>query len=271
MKKEIHFQSSLPRSGSTLLQNIIGQNPNFYVTPTSGVLELLYSAREQYSTSPEFQAQDDERMKNGFLAFCDMGMQGFYNAITDKPIILDKSRGWGIHYGFLSTFIKLPKIICMIRDPRSIYSSMEKKFRSNPEKSKGIVNWATGQGVNIEARIKEWSNSPPVGLAFGRLKEIIDRGYADEILFVKFENLTSQPEIELARIYDYLEEDNFVHDFNNVEQITQEDDTVYGVYGDHKIKKVVKPLTDDYNQILGEVVSQNIYNSYRWFYEYFKY
>ena len=49
--KKIFFQSSLPRAGSTLLQNILGQNPDFYVTPTSGVLELVYAARNNYSTS----------------------------------------------------------------------------------------------------------------------------------------------------------------------------------------------------------------------------
>ena len=42
--EKLFFQSSLPRAGSTLLQNIMGQNPDFYVTPTSGVLELVYAA-----------------------------------------------------------------------------------------------------------------------------------------------------------------------------------------------------------------------------------
>ena len=41
MVEQIYFQSSMPRSGSTLLQNIMGENPDFYVTPTSGVLELV--------------------------------------------------------------------------------------------------------------------------------------------------------------------------------------------------------------------------------------
>jgi sulfotransferase len=68
--KKIFFQSSLPRSGSTLLQNIMGQNPEFYVTPTSGVLELLYAARANYTNSPEFKAQDSELMKKGFIHFC---------------------------------------------------------------------------------------------------------------------------------------------------------------------------------------------------------
>jgi len=270
-EKRIYFQSSLPRSGSTLLQNILGQNSNFYVTPTSGVLELLFSAREQYSTSPEFNAQDSELMKQGFLNFCKQGLQGFYDGITDKSIIVDKSRGWGIHYDFLNAFIDSPKIICMIRDPRSIYSSMEKKFRSDPEKSKGIVNWSSGQGVNIESRVTEWSNNPPVGLAFTRLKEMIDRGYADKILFVRFENLTFQPKKELERIYNYLGEDNYVHDFMNVEQITQEDDAIYGIYGDHTIKRVVRPIPKDYNEILTPIISENIKNSYKWFFNYFGY
>ena len=68
--KQIFFQSSLPRAGSTLLQNIMGQNPDFYVTPTSGVLELVYAARKNYVESPEFKAQDPETMRNAFNGFC---------------------------------------------------------------------------------------------------------------------------------------------------------------------------------------------------------
>ncbi len=61
--KKIFFQSSLPRAGSTLLQNIMGQNPEFYVTPTSGVLELLFGARINYTNGQEFKAQEEELMK----------------------------------------------------------------------------------------------------------------------------------------------------------------------------------------------------------------
>jgi len=82
MVPKIYFQSSLPRAGSTLLQNVIGQNPDFYVTPTSGVLELVYAARANYSSSPEFKAQDQGLMKEGFLSFCKGGVEGFFGAIT---------------------------------------------------------------------------------------------------------------------------------------------------------------------------------------------
>ena len=92
--EKIFFQSSQPRAGSTLLQNIMAQNPDFYTTPTSGVLELLYGAKGNYAEVPEFKAQDQELMEKGFLSFCLGGMNNFYEAITDKKYVIDKCRGW---------------------------------------------------------------------------------------------------------------------------------------------------------------------------------
>ena len=45
----IFFNSSMPRSGSTLIQNILGQNPDIHSTPTDGFLELIYAARVNFT------------------------------------------------------------------------------------------------------------------------------------------------------------------------------------------------------------------------------
>ena len=165
MVEKIFYQSSLPRAGSTVFQNIMAQNPDFYCTPTSGVLELIYGARMNYTNSPEFKAQDDELMKQGFLNFCKEGMNGFYNSVTDKKYVLDKSRGWGIHYDFLNLVQPNPKIICVVRDLRDVFASMEKNFRKYPEKQSDIVDWSKGQGTTVPKRIDVWASNPPVGLA----------------------------------------------------------------------------------------------------------
>lgn len=269
--EEIFFQSSLPRSGSTLLQNIIGQNPEFYVTPTSGVLELLFAARGNYTNDISFKAQDPQLMKKAWLSFCNHGLEGYFKGITYKKYILDKSRGWGINYNFLNSFYSNPKIICMVRDPRSIYASMEKNFRNSPEKDDGTVNWAEMKGTTTRKRVDIWSNSPPIGIALERLKQIIDEGIDKNMLFIRFEDLTNNPQNELNKIYDFFRIENYQHDFKNVKQITQEDDNVYGVFGDHTIRKEVKPVKESYNEILGKELSQDIANSYRWFYDYFQY
>jgi len=271
MPTKLFFQSSLPRAGSTLLQNIVGQNPDFYVTPTSGVLELVYAARANYSTSPEFAAQDAEDMKKGFLSFCKGGVESFFGAITDKPYALDKSRGWGIHYGFLNSFYPDPKIICMIRDPRDIFTSMEKNFRKSQHMDSGIVNHAEMKGTTTEKRIDIWVNSQPVGLAMERLQQIVNEGISDKILFVKFEDLCGRPDVEMRRVYDYLELPHFKHDFERVEQITVEDDSVYGIYGDHNIQTKVRPQQSKYNEVLGVAASEWIKNHYSWFYNKFEY
>jgi len=269
--KQIFFQSSLPRSGSTLLQNIIGQNPNFYVTPTSGVLELVFAARHNYAESLEFKAQDSKKMENGFRGFCKYGLLGYYHSITDKPYVIDKSRGWGYYQDFLEFFYPEPKIICMLRDPRSIFASMEKIHRKNPQIASGVVNDFEMTGITIEQRVAIWGSSQPVGLAFQRLYDIIKKANDKKMLFVKFEHLTSNPQLELNRIYNYLGVEPYAHDFSNVQQITVEDDSVYGQFGDHKIKNKVELPTEDYNEILGHQLADNIKQSYQWFYDYFNY
>lgn len=271
MVRNLFFQSSLPRAGSTLLQNIMGQNPEFYVTPTSGVLELVYAARNNYTNSPEFKAQDANLMRSGFTSFCREGVLGFFNAVTDKPYVLDKSRGWGIHYGFLNSFYLDPKIICMVRDLRGIYASMEKNFRKNQHKDSGIVNHSQMSGTTTEKRIDVWATGQPVGLAIERLQQIFKEGINKKMLFVRYEDLAQDPTKEMTRIYSYLGVPYFNHDFDNIEQITQEDDSVYGIYGDHAIRKKLEPLPNDYKDVLGVAACNWIKTNYQWFYDEFKY
>jgi sulfotransferase len=269
--EKIFYQSSLPRAGSTLLQNILAQNPDVYATPTSGVLELVFAARGNYTDSPEFQAQDPEVMKTAFQAFCKHGMDAYYNAITDKKYVVDKSRGWGIHYDFLNFVQPDPKIICMVRDLRDVFASMENNYRKHPDKANAILNWAQMTGTTVPKRIDIWAQSQPIGLAIERLGELFRLGYADKMLFVKFEDLCLYPKTEMTRIYQYLGIPYYDHDFDNIEQVTKEDDEVYGQFGDHVIRKKLEPVQSRAKQLLGKDVTDWIYNNYKWFYDQFRY
>lgn len=269
--EKIFFQSSLPRSGSTLLQNIMGQNPDFYVSPTSGLLELVFGARANYTNSPEFKAQDADTMKVAFKAFCNAGIIAYYNSITDKKYVIDKSRGWGYYGDFLDFFYPDPKIICMIRDPRSIFSSMEKNYRKNPDKSKMMTNDAEMKGLTTEQRIDIWANSQPVGLAFQRLYQIVRENRDKKMLFIKYEDLTKNPKRSLESVYKYLEVPLYNHNFDKIDQLTSEDDTIYGIFGDHQIQPQIKYSEPDYNNVLGVNAALWIKKNYEWFYDYFQY
>ena len=269
--ERLFFQSSLPRAGSTLLQNIIAQNPNFYATPTSGVLELVFAARGNYTDSPEFKAQDADLMKTGFLSFCRNGMDGYYNAITDKKYVIDKSRGWGIHYDFLNLIYPNPKIVVMVRDLRDVFASMEKNYRKNPDKANPILNWAQMAGTTVPKRVDIWAQSQPIGLAIERLQELFRLGIDSKVLFVKFEDLCLYPETTMTRIYEYLEVPYYEHNFDNIQQVTKEDDEVYGVFGDHEIRTKLAPVPSKAKHILGKDVTDWIWSNYPWFFQQFRY
>lgn len=269
---KIFFQCSLPRSGSTLLQNLMGQNPDIYVTPTSGLIELLYGARKNYTEVSEFKAEiDKESSKKAFLQFCNAGIHAYAKAKTEKPYFLDKGRAWAYYLDWVEMILPYkPKIICMVRDLRDVFSSLEKLFRRNPEQDYGFVTWQDLRNVTLAKRIDTFSTSIPLGIAIERLQHVFEIGNAHKILFIKYEDFCLRPDMEMARIYNYLEIPHFAHNFDNIIQITQEDDSIYYMT-DHKIRNRLDMKMSDSKQILGDAICDWIYQRYQWFYHEFKY
>ena len=271
MVKKIFFNASLPRAGSTLLQNVMMQNPEIYTTPTSGVIEFLLAARNIYTNGDAFKAQDPKDMEKGFQSFCREGLYGFFNGITDRPYVIDKSRAWTGNFRFANFIEPNPKAIIMVRDLRSIFASMEKNYRRNPHKDPQITNAAELKNMNTDSRMNHFSISPPIGPALEWLYDAFTQGYDSHFLFIRFEDFTMNPEQEIQRIYNYLEIPYFKHDFDDVQQLTKENDVIHGIFGDHKIKPKIEPVPNDFFNILGYHNCDRIKENYKWFFEKFNY
>lgn len=268
---KIFYNSSMPRAGSTLLQNILGNNPHIYATPTSGLLDILISAKKIYTEIPAFRAQDESQMKSAFLMYCRYGVEGFFRALTEAPYAIDKSRGWAINYQFLSSFYPNPKVICMVRDLRDIVASMEKNFRRYPERWDRSQDSASPKGQTVSERAKLWMNEKPVGSTLIQLKDAIHRGYGEKMLFVRFEDLCQDPERAMRGVYDFLGVEYYPLDYSRVRQVTHEDDRFHGRYGDHTIKSKVEPIPSRAIEYLGEEVCEGLYESNQWYFDKFGY
>lgn len=266
MEKRLVFNSSLPRSGSTLMQNILAQNPRFYASASSGLLELLFASRGNFSRLPEFHAQDAEEMRKAFMGYCRGALLGYYEGLTDRPVCIDKNRSWLHAYHWLSMFYPKPKIIVCVRDLRAILSSMEKLFRAKRYLADPLDAPDRTQMVTISARISTWLSGPPVGIAVQRLTEAIETNTVAQCHVVRFEDLTQRPAEVMKKVYDYLEEPYFEHDYEHVAQSTQENDWQAGIYGDHRIRPKVEPVPLDYNQVLGKDRCEQIKGLNRLFY-----
>lgn len=244
MPPMVHFVAGLPRSGSTLLQNILGQNPRHHVTPTSGLLWMMGQLRDNWTTCDAFRAQGLEQVELRIPKALRGMTYGFYEQeLAAGKIVFDKNRGWPQLIELLErTFNRPVPILCPIRDVKAILASFERLHRANPVARRPYLGATYFQATTVDGRARVLTGpSGIVGLAVNHLRDALARGMADRLIFVPYVGLTTYPVEVLARVHELLHLPPFDYDPDNVQQITVEDDTVHG-WGDlHTIRPVVAP------------------------------
>lgn len=264
----IHFIAGLPRSGSTLLCNILNQNPACWATPTSGLIEIVLAIRNQWENVSIFKAAPNHQGKEAVLKgiiqnYYSIGAPNGAGELIERPIILDKNRGWLAYIETLEFALgRKIKVIATVRNIVDIIASFEKLFRRHthiwqfPQEKTNMFKWQT-----IEDRADTWMNGEqPVGIAYNRLRDaFLSRGLADRIHLVEFEHLTRQPEVTMRGVYDFLGMDYHFHNFNNIMQTTFENDLEHGIPDLHNVRGKIAPLESDAFDVLGE----DVFNKYK--------
>ena len=266
---KIIYNTSMPRSGSEMLQVALHQNPRIYGSTTSPLLEYQFSMRSSYEL-PEVKSQNPVLMQAAFISACKGVADGYYSALTDRPIICDKNRGWSHSYEWVAQWNPEPKMICMVRDLRSVIASMEKAYRSNRHTPSGPDNPLHMQNMTVAQRSQHWLNSHPVGIALQRTLDCFQRGVAKDMLFLRYEDFTRDPQGEINKVYDFIGEEHFAHDFSNLKKEVYEDDSHFGVFGRHHVAPNVTPSKPrDWEETLPTYVAQEIRQNYAWFFDAF--
>lgn len=260
--KKIHFVSGLPRACSTLLCNLLAQNPRVHATPTSQLHEIGYIARKVFQTE-EVKSMDPKIAEAMYFDYVRGGCGHAFDSVTDRPVVVDKCRSWIGHLD--QTFKVWPdaKILVPVRDIRGVLSSMEKLRRKHPSPFNGFEEANPANFTTIEKRAQGWLSSPPIGIAVERLHDAASR-FRDRLHFVQADRLTADPAGTMRRVWEYLGEEPFDgHDFDNVEQYTQEREVGWP-YGDHTIRGKVQPLQPDWHDVLGRGLSDMLHQKFAW-------
>jgi sulfotransferase len=260
--KTIHYVTSLPRSCSTLLCNVLAQNPKFHATSSSGLIDLIYPARQNLTEAGEFKAMDPADAENMFCDWARGGITNAFNSLTDRPVGFDKGRSWIGYLDLLFHLFPEAKVIVTLRDIRGILTSFEQKRREHPAYFQGEENPPTNF-TTIDRRVQAWLAGPKLGIVIERLHEAVQR-FKHKLHFVHAEELTSNPKQVMKKLYSYLGEEYYEHDFNNIVQYTSEHDGVWWPLGDHEIRKEIKPLTPKWNDVLGKDLANVIREKFSW-------
>ena len=248
--KAYYFISGLPRSGSTLLANLLAQNPRFHATATSGIMDIMFNVRNVWNELVEFKASPDYVAELRVLR----GILDSYFSNISKPVIFDKGRGWLSELEMIEAVLgHKVKVLVPVRDIRDILSSFEKLWRKNApyvqnsQSRKSYFQYQTVDGrVNINLQADQ-----PVGIAYNRVVDAINRGFNDRLFFIDFDDLTQNPKQTMEQIYKFLQEPYYEHDFEKVEQVTYENDAIHGIRDLHKIRSKVAPVKSDWLTIIG--------------------
>lgn len=262
--KKINLIAGLPRSGSSLLVNVLNSNPNFHSTPTSGVMDVLNGIRSTFSHNISFKAQDRMMLTDDIAA----SMRGFLNGYFEYKgdVIFDKSRGWVSQLRLLDEILghQDTKIIWCYRDPKMIVNSIENQYHKT-------ILFENMDELNAPESFKVFEDRIQMhyGLIDGPVKmllDAIDFGYGDRIIIVPYDSLCSRPQVMLNEIHQFIGEEEYQYDVDNVKQSVFEWDGVYNYKFPHNIKegkivesnpKIVYP--NRYFNIIEERY-QNLYN-----------
>jgi sulfotransferase len=235
--RKFNIVAGLPRAGSTLLCQILNSNPKHHVTPTSGVIDMLRNMRSTFSHNPSFKAQDRLKLYNDFKA----GLKGFLDGyFGTKEVVFDKSRGWPNNLSILDAILnnKETKIIWCYRDPVEIIGSIEAQYQKTILMENADESSIPGAFMTLDRRIGTFANEDGiVGHPIAALRDAIEMGYLNRILFVKYFDLTNNTQFVMDAIHQFLGEEPFKYDLKNIKQSTYENDGTYNYKFLHTIKE----------------------------------
>jgi sulfotransferase len=249
MTKTYHFMAGLPRSGSTVLSALLNQNPEIYSSPQTDLLGMLY---ELESKIPTYESYRAKLMLPNFASVLYGLTDTFYSPI-EKPVIIDKNRGWGTPYNWdnLSLYVNPEgKVILTMRPILEVLASFiriakktNKATGATPFRNDNL--WATHYRDEADAQIENiMAANGEVDRAIFCVANLI-QNHKEKVYVVWFDDLLEAPQATMNGIYDFLGLDHFEHNFNNIKPVDNHDDlSGYGMLGLHDVgKKLEKPKT----------------------------
>ena len=237
MKHGIHFISGLPRSGSTLLAAILRQNKRLHAGMSSPVGALFIAMLRQMSQENDTSVFINDAQRQAILTAV---FEGYYHRLHRTRLIFDTNRLWCSKLPALAELFPDAKVICCVRHVPWILDSIERLVRHNHFEPSKIFNFEPGG--TVYSRLEGLgSGAGMVGFAWNALREGFYGEQSDRMMLLTFETLTNEPRRALAAVYDFIGEEPFEHDFENVSFDAQDFDARLGSPGLHTVGKVVRP------------------------------
>lgn len=256
--KSFFFLAGLQRSGATLLSSILNQNPDIWVSPASPLFRLMVGETAIYDSAENI----DYDRKDGIARSIAQTPHAFY-ADKEAKYVIDKNLNWqtpnGI--GLIRTYMtEKPKIICPVRSIPEILASFDSivtSIKGNEDNSiDAAVQRETLPIGNLADRRAEWlmRYDKDIQICLNGMKLALNPDLRDIFLFVEYNDLVSDTEAQVKRIYEFLEIPEFKHEYQNIVDPSEisEDSPLTGIKHLHRVRPKIEKKSVEPSEVLSE-------------------
>ena len=247
--KKLFFLIAQPRSGNTLLSSILNQNPEIACTGNSITLEImkdlfLLKQKDVFKNFPDHKSLDNVLSS----------VYGNYYKDWPQRIIID--RGPVMTKGNLMLMQKYfkhsYKCIVLLRDVIDVLASYIKWYTENPDA------FPNKFGSNDEEKLTRLMSDE--GSIAKELKAIQNSyNYKHLCCYIKYDNLVTNPELEIKKIYELIDEPYYLHKFENLQQLNINgigyDDTELGK-DMHTIRSTIQKIPNPYKDRIPKTIRE---------------
>jgi sulfotransferase len=267
--KKYYFMSGLPRSGSTLLSAILNQNPNMHSGPSSPVVGIMLTLENAISNDELFLAYPKPEQAGRIISSV---IENYYSGI-ESSVIIDKNRSWVNRMHYIPGYFGVePKILCPVRNMDEILTSFISMHRRNPFDVNGKINFMDEMLVKSNIPLNDENRcqflSGPngiIGQSYGGIQQALMEGKQKQLHFIEYDNLINEPKETMRKIYEFLGEEYFEHDFSKIENIHKENDAaVYGLSDMHDVRNSLEKVSGNPKEILPESVYEKCQGAEFW-------
>lgn len=222
--------AGLPRTGSTLLSAILGQNTDIHAEGNSAVCQLMWSMQESCLGPAHEQITVNKRIHTQ-REICASIPATYYKHVNNR-IVVDKCRGWHMPENLQMLYeytAQDPRIIVLERPLSEIMRSFIHLHKIN--------NQLTNQAW-FERKLLDDNELYPIIAPFKALSWAKANNHG-EFLFIKYDEILHETDQVLDKIYEFINEPRFKHDLNNIQVIHPEDDNYYLLPGMHDVRPTI--------------------------------
>lgn len=268
LEKHLIYITGLPRSGSTLLCQLLAHHPQIYSPGKSSPLCQAIVQLRYYLSDTEFLlSQLDEnvqfahqRLINAFRGF----INGWF-AETDKTWVVDKHRGW---LNQLDTVILLDppcRMLVCVRELGQIYGSIETQHQKTllldfPDHLANLSRFDRAD--------KLFAHDGVVGAPLRAIESLQDlpETLQKRLYFVVFEDLIDSPQQVMSGIYTWLGLPETPFDPQNLQIQNGESDSHYRCKYPHTTHASIQPPSP---HLISPRIQRELQQNFPWYYQTF--